>query len=87
MFNNWKERILSGWNILRVIRLGLALLVIYESIKNYDVMFAILGSVILFQAVLNFGCCGQDGCAVNTNSNKQTDIINSKEEVSFTEVK
>lgn len=81
IFNNWKDRVLSGWNLIRFIRLGLAAMVLYESVKNSDLLFAVLGVIILLQAVLNVGCCGVGGCEVSPKTN------NANENISFTEVK
>ncbi|MGZ3898876.1 MAG: hypothetical protein ACXVNM_12350 [Bacteroidia bacterium] len=65
MFNNLKYRILTGWNIIRFLRLGLAIVVLSEAWKNEDILFGIIGVVLLTQALLQVGCCSAAGCDID----------------------
>jgi hypothetical protein len=81
--NNWKNIIFSNWNFMRFLRLGLAAFVLVEAIRNYDVMFGVLASVLLLQAVFNVGCCSGGACY--TDKSESTE--NETKEVIFEEVK
>lgn len=80
---DWKNIIFSNWNFMRFLRFGLAIFLLIEAIKNYDVMFGVLGSVLLLQAVFNVGCCSGGACYTGkTESNKSEN-----KEVIFEEIK
>lgn len=79
--NNWKSIILSNWNFMRVLRFGLAIYVLVEAIRTYDVMFGVLASVLLLQAVFNVGCCTGGACYTDTTES------DGNKEVIFEEVK
>jgi hypothetical protein len=82
MLKNWKYIILNGWSFMRVIRLGLAAFVILESFRTYDVLFGVIGFVLLMQAVFNVACCGSSVCQTSLNNNEDN-----KTEVLYEEVK
>jgi len=72
-----KQAILSGWNLFRVMRLALGLLVVVQSVMMKDVFFALMGLLLSGLAIFNIGCCGVGGCQVNAHGNKEhktTDI-------------
>ena len=80
---NWSDIIFKGWNFMRLLRFGLAIYLLIEAIKNYDVMFGVLGSVLLLQAVFNVGCCSGGACySGKTESNESEN-----KEVIFEEIK
>ena len=70
MLTDWKQRLTQGWNFMRLIRLGLAVLVIIEAWKSSELIFAALGGILLFQSLMNIGCCGSGGCDINHNENR-----------------
>lgn len=71
-----------GWNFMRVLRLVLSVFIIVEAIKNYDVLFGVIGAVLLLQAVFNVGCCSNGAC-YTTNVDEE----NGNKEVVFEEIK
>lgn len=87
MLNNWKKRVTQDWNLLRIIRAGLAVLILVEAWKSAEVIFAVLGGVLLAQVVMNVGCCGSAGCDINhVDKEPKSDETKSKE-VTFEEIK
>lgn len=81
--NTWKNIIFSNWNFMRFLRFGLGVFVLVEAIRNYDVTFGIIGSVLLLQTIFNVGCC--NGGACYTGKTESTE--NESKEVVFEEVK
>lgn len=87
MFNNWKQRLLSSWTFMRFIRLGLALVVLSEAWKNSEILFGLLGGILLFQSLFNYGCCGVNGCDVNQSNSKLKLSPDALNETTFKEIK
>ncbi|PBQ30693.1 hypothetical protein CNR22_02525 [Sphingobacteriaceae bacterium] len=87
MFKHWKIRLTQGWNFMRVFRLGLAILVLMEAWKSSQILFAGLGGILLFQALINVGCCGSSGCDINhkDKGDRSSSVI--AEETTFEEIK
>ncbi|MGZ3755994.1 MAG: hypothetical protein ACXVAY_10255 [Mucilaginibacter sp.] len=77
-----KNEIFSNWTLSRVLRLGIALLIVYQAFRNNDVLFGIVGLLFAGMAVLNRGCCSSVGCYVPAQ--KTTDL---GENISYEEVK
>ena len=82
-----RQRILHGWNLIRFIRLGLALFISYHALVNYDWIFAILGGILLVQSLLNVGCCGVGGCETDQLPKRPGSYKRSVDETTFEEVK
>lgn len=81
-WKNWKNIILRGWNFMRILRFVLSVIVIIEAVKNYDVLFGVIGLVLLLQSVFNVGCCSNGACYTgNVNSEEEN------KEVVFEEIK
>jgi len=66
------ERILKGWNFMRVIRLLMGLYILAESIRTQDWLFGFAGFFLTATAVWNIGCCGVSGCRPLIRSNAGT---------------
>jgi hypothetical protein len=81
--NNWKNIIFSNWNFMRVLRFGLAIYVLIEAIRTYDVVFGALASVLLLQAIFNVGCCSGGACYSNKAESNDTE----NKEVIYEEIK
>ncbi|MEN9449219.1 MAG: hypothetical protein RJA25_2509 [Bacteroidota bacterium] len=83
MIETFKYNLVNNWNIIRMIRLALSVIIIVQSLQIHDALFGALGVFFLYQALTNTGCCGASGCTpTNTFSPKDT-----PEEVEFTEIK
>lgn len=53
--------ILKNWDLIRVLRFLLAVLVAIYSISSKDYIFLVLAGLLLFQAIMNISCCGYRG--------------------------
>lgn len=87
MLNNLKNRLIKGWSMMRIIRLALALIIIVQAVNSSEILFAILGGLLLFQAAFNYGCCGAGGCDINHSSSNPTSSGTAEEVTTFNEVK
>lgn len=58
-----KETILKNWNVWRIIRLILSIVVVIAGITNADNFLVAGGVFILFQSVFNTGCCATGNCS------------------------
>lgn len=56
--------ILQGWNIMRLTRLILGIIILVQGTMTRDIPVAILGFIFGGMAMANIGCCGTNGCAV-----------------------
>lgn len=76
------QKLLTGWNFMRLLRLALGIIIIIQGILVKDWMYILMGLLFSLLPIFNIGCCGATAC--NTNS-----IITSKqkEESSFEEIK
>lgn len=64
------KRLLSGWTMMRWLRLFLAVTISAQAFQSRDWMLGFLACVFLFQAVTNTGCCGDNGCAIPVSKTK-----------------
>lgn len=76
--------ILKNWDFMRILRLGMGLWVIYSSFTDRQPLLGFLGAFFVYQAVMNIGCCGSNGCNIPNKPNSQN--LPSKE-VDYEEVK
>ncbi len=60
----WKFRLTTGWSFMRVIRLALGGYMIADGILRMDVLAGGLGTLLLYQGIMNTGCCGSGGCSI-----------------------
>ena len=87
MINNLKYRIKQGWSLMRFIRLGLAIVVIVEAFKSSELLFGLLGGLLLFQAAFNYGCCGAVACDINHTSRAGQSLEETTKDITFEEIK
>jgi len=85
--NSLKQRLITGWNFLRIVRLALALLIITEAWNSSEILFAVLGGFLAFQAILNYGCCGVSGCDIDHQRSKSKSLNETGEVTTFEEIK
>jgi len=78
-----KETLLTGWNFMRFLRLGVGIFVGIQAVQYHDVLSGFIASIFFIQAATNTGCCGASGCATNTNYKAKENI----QEIEFEEVK
>jgi hypothetical protein len=77
------QTLLTGWNFMRFVRLGVGIFIGVQAIQYRDVLSGLIASVFLLQAATNTGCCGISACATNNNFNTK----NTTQDVEFEEVK
>ena len=70
---NMKQTILSNWNFIRFLRLGLGIAIIVQSIMTGSWTMGIFGLLFTAMPVFNIGCCGTAGC--NTPGKKSSENI------------
>ena len=87
VISNLKQRLLSGWTFIRIVRLALALLIIGEAWVSSQLLFAIVGGLLAVQALFNYGCCGTAGCDTDHAGTGQRSLAKAEEETTFEEVK
>lgn len=56
------ERILKGWNFVRLIRLALGIFITVQSVLTGDWILGFAGLFLTGMAIGNMGCCGIQGC-------------------------
>ena len=78
-----RNTILTGWNLIRWIRLAIGLVVAYQAFVSQNGLLGLLAAVFIFQALANAACCGTSAC--NTAPIKQN--FEKTEDVEFEEVK
>ena len=84
MYGTFKYNLLNNWNVIRVIRLVLSVIIMAQAIQIHDALFGFLGCFFMYQALSNTGCCGVNGCASaiqkNTDNSEQTEFteVNNK---------
>jgi hypothetical protein len=70
------KTILQQWNLMRILRLGLGIAIIVQGIAARETVAVVLGVIFGGMAFANIGCCGTNGCAINsrsTDKNKKID--------------
>ena len=80
MAESVKNRIIKNWNALRLLRLALSLMVLYQALLGYDVFLGIIGVFVLGQTVLNIGCCNSSGCSIHSMHRKS---VSDTEDINF----
>jgi hypothetical protein len=61
--NTLKDRLLTNWHIMRIIRLGMGIMMLVMGIQSKDWLLGLFSTFFLYQAVTDTGCCGSQGCA------------------------
>jgi hypothetical protein len=66
-----KEILLTGWNFMRFLRLGLGIYIALQAIETQSAFSGFVAILFLYQAITNTGCCGLNSCAVPTKKEIQ----------------
>ncbi len=72
----------QNWGFMRIIRLLVGGYALVEAIRVPDVLFGIMGTVLVGMALFNMGC-GSQGCGIPTNQSKST---HSSDEIEYEEI-
>lgn len=78
-----KETLLSGWNLMRFLRLGMGAIMAAQFFHTNDKLLGFIAALLLYQALFNKGCCANNECTPR----HKTASVNDAEEVSFEEIK
>lgn len=57
---------LRGWTLIRLMRLILGGVVLFQAIQAAEWIFIISGGFLFLMPLLNIGCCGASGCRITT---------------------
>lgn len=79
-----KNRILSGWNFMRVLRLFIGVFILAQGIMAHDWLMGIMGAAFSLMPLLNIGCCATGNCAVNKR--RSAPIAENTEDITYEEV-
>jgi hypothetical protein len=78
------QTLLTGWNFMRFLRLGIGLYAVSEAVRTGEMIFLLPGGILLLQVFFNVGCPG-GACAPTANTQPLRDV--SDEPVHFEELK
>lgn len=62
-----KQRILSGWNAQRWLRLAFAIVFLFAGISGHEPVAYVAAVFFGAQAVFGLGCCGINTCVPSSN--------------------
>lgn len=71
-FRQWLWRIKMGWSFMRIFRLILSVILIFQAVVTGEWMFVLLGGFFFFQSIMGIGCCGSVGCEMPPSVKKET---------------
>jgi len=77
-------RILHGWNAMRWLRLGFAILFLFAAVSRNEPLAWAAAAVFGVQAIFNVGCCGLAACAAPTP--RKEDVASVPEKITFEEI-
>ncbi|MBS7320691.1 MAG: hypothetical protein Q4G18_02435 [Myroides sp.] len=72
---------IQSWNLIRLLRLALAITIIYQGIDLEQWLFVAIGGLLALMPLFNIGCCGASGCSTTFSKSKQN------KETTYTEIK
>ncbi len=73
------------WNLARIVRLGLGLMIVWQSVLVHDQLMMAMGGMFTLMAMFTTGCCGVAGCTTDKSNN--SDIENNQNEITYEEIK
>ncbi|MFT3903834.1 MAG: hypothetical protein QM727_11720 [Niabella sp.] len=67
---------LKNWDLMRIIRLALGIIILIQGIQTQNKMFIVLGGLFALMPLLNMGCCGTAVCNTRVpKTEKQTEDV------------
>lgn len=71
-----QTRIRVNWNWVRIVRLLIGLAAITQGLLQQEWVLIAAGLLVAAMAILNWGCCGNTGCAImpRTKTKNKEDI-------------
>lgn len=77
-----KNKLLNNWHIMRWLRLAMGVFIAFQAVQMQSPLAGLIAGILLFQTLMNIGCCGTSGCEVNS----ETSDLQDTEEVAFEEI-
>jgi hypothetical protein len=59
--------ILKNWDLVRMLRFGMGLWVLYSSFTEHQPLLGLIGVFFVYQALMNVGCCSSRNCSISEN--------------------
>ena len=83
-----KQRLFTNWHLMRIVKAGIGIMLLVTGIQNKDWVTGIFSIFFLYQAVMDVGCCGSQGCYTPPIENS-IDIANTKQDevIEYEEIK
>jgi hypothetical protein len=81
--NSFKQRLLTGWSLMRVLRMAFGLIFAVQAVMMKDALVGLMSAFFLHQGVTNTGCCGESCSPINDISHRKSDTV----DITFEEVK
>lgn len=66
-----KNRILNNWNLPRVLRVMIGIVILVMAISRADLASGIIGAVFTGMGVFNISCCGSGACYTPIKNSKK----------------
>lgn len=80
------KRYLSGWNLGRILRLILGIIILVQGVEAQQWVLVILGFMFTLMPVLNSGCCNSIG-AVGCKPTRKSDRNSSIQDIKYEQIK
>ncbi len=74
--------ILTGWNIMRALRLVIGIVIVVQGIQANEWMLVVMGGLFSLMPLFNVGCCATGNCAVPNRPARRKE----SEEIEYEEV-
>lgn len=71
--NSLRQRVLTNWNFMRLVRLGMGVWILVMAIQTRDWTIGAFSGFFIYTALAGAGCCGSQGCYVPNSSDGNTD--------------
>jgi len=66
-----RQKIFTGWHLMRWVRLVIGVIFIIEFIRMHDTFMGIAGVFFILTAFANIGCCGTSQCSSPLQQSKK----------------
>lgn len=76
----------ANWGLLRIMRMGLAVFILYDGYKSESILMLLLGGLLAWQALANVGCASCDTSGSCSTDKPSTSHPADELEVDYEEV-
>ena len=70
--NSLRQRVLTNWHLMRVLRLGLGVWILVMAIQTRDWTIGAFSGFFIYTALVGAGCCGSQDCYVPNTPERNT---------------